>query len=305
MRRLLALSAAALVLAARPVLAEGEKAYTIPEHETWKVGDVVSRAETSKKVQRQTVKAPDGTVLQDQQSDESVSYEAVLECRAVDAAGKYTDALVWFKSWERTVGGQKDSSLTGVHVALIGPPSARTAKVLTPGATVSPAATAWLDEEHGKGAAKSAQNEHLFLPPGPIAVGQSWSPAFELVQKTFGSNGLQFDEAKSSAKLTLKAVEGEVATLGIDFKLQTVGLPAGGTAVPWTEGGVLALEASGRKPLAAGLHAGGGTMSVTFKGSAAVEGGVVVTIDVSQQGTDVIQAGGEMPPVPGADAEEK
>ena len=40
------------VLVARPVGAEEPKTYTIPTHETWKVGDVVSRKSTDKKIKK-------------------------------------------------------------------------------------------------------------------------------------------------------------------------------------------------------------------------------------------------------------
>ena len=303
MRRVIALAAAtaALAFAAVPVRAEGEKTYSFPERETWKVGDVATHTETSHKVQRQLVKSPDGTVMQDQSAEENVAYEAVLACREVNQAGDYTKAVVFFKSWSRTVGGQKDESLAGMHVELSGPPTGRTVRVLAADAKVSPEAASWLDEELGKGARRESESGKVFLPENPVAVGASWSPPFAVLAKAFDGGGLQFDEAKSSAKLTLKAVEDGVATLDIDFQMQTKGLPAGPEPVAWSEGGVFSIKGVGRKAIEAGDHRNDHTLTVTFQGSAPVQGGPIVTISVTQEGGSKTVAGGEMPAVPGED----
>ena len=94
MRRWLALPVVTLaVLAARSVGAEDPKTYTIPARETWKVGDVVSKKSTEKKIKKQTVKGPDGTVVNESATEETEAYEGTMKVLEVNAEGEFTKAL--------------------------------------------------------------------------------------------------------------------------------------------------------------------------------------------------------------------
>lgn len=300
MRRWLVLPAVTLaVLAARPVGAEDPKTYTIPARETWKVGDVVSKKSIDKKVNKQTITGPDGAVLQEQSSEEYVAYEGVLKVLEVDGDGRYTKALVYFSSWERKVGEEEDDSLEGKHVELNGAGADRTAKVVTPGAEVSPAAAEWLDGELGKGSAKEESVGSVFVPKKPIAVGETWDVDGAELAKAMGNEKMTLVAAKSTGKFTLKDVTDGIATIDVELSLQADAVDTPQGKIEWGEGGVLTMHMTGTKPLDAGNHAAAGKMNGGLKGTLAAQG-VSVGLDMTLEGESVVKAGGEMPPVPAA-----
>lgn len=292
----LALASFALSLTCLPEAA-ASKTYTLPSKETWKVGDAVTRIETQKQVQKQTVTAG-GQVVQ--QGDETVAtaFEGVLEVKEVNAAGEYTHAVAFIKSWRQTKGDAVDESLTGAHVELRGAGSARTAKILTPGLEPSEDAAKWLDEELGtKAGSKQGKADDVFNPGRPVAVGESWNPDMAKVAALFGGDdgeGLTFDRAASTAKLTLKEVVGDLATIAIEFdlKVSPISTPAG--ELPWKEGGLMTVRAEMRKSLTASNHVGSAKMKAELVGKAGNEQ-FDLALDVQIDNTGEMKAGGKVP----------
>lgn len=304
MRRLLTLSLAAFAtFGVRSVLAEDAPTYTVPTHTTWKVGDVVTRAETEKESQSQKVTMGEQT-LQEGSNVVETSFEAVMTVQEVNAEGDFTKALVYFKSWKRASAKDADESLTGAHVEVTGAKAARTAKVVTPDHTISPDAAQWLDNELGKGAAdRDDKGNEMFNPGKPVAVGETWHPDIAKVRETFGSDGkLKFVEDKCTAAITLVSVEDKVATFKVEFDLQTAPLETPGGKLEWSEGGMFVIRMTVKKALDAGVHTEGGEMRAQLKGKAAGQGGVVLDLDVDVQKTGGVTTGGEMPALAGAAA---
>lgn len=300
MRRWLVLPVVTLaVLAARPVRAEEPKTYTVPTRETWKVGEIITKHSTDKKVQKQTVKGPDGAVLQEKASEEVEEYEGTMKVLEVNGEGEFTKALVYFKSWGRKVGEAEDTSLSGKHVELSGAGASRTAKVVTPGAEVSPEALTWLDGELGAGSAKKEKAGELMVPKKPLAVGESATidPA-ELV-KGLGNDNMSFLADKSTGTFTLKDVTDGVATVEIALSLQADGPNGPGGKLTWKDGGTFTMNMAGTKALDAGVHASVGHMTGALKGSLEVQG-ATVELDMTLEGESTVTAGGEMPAVPAA-----
>lgn len=300
MRRWLALPVVTLaVLAARPVGAEDPKTYTIPARETWKVGDVVSKKSTEKKIQKQTVKGPDGTVVNESATEETEAYEGTMKVLEVNAEGEFTKALVYFKSWSHAAGEKADDSLTGKHIEVNGAGAGRTAKVVTPGAEVSPEALTWLDGEFGAASAKKDKSGDVMVPKKPVAVGEVFTiDAAELV-KGMGNENMQFLSEQSKGTFTLKDVQGGVATIEIVLSLQADGPSTPNGKLSWKDGGRFDMHVEGTKALDAGVHASTSHMTGGLKGELEVPG-ATVGFDMTLEGESVVTMGGEMPEVPAA-----
>jgi len=300
MRRWLVLPVVTLaVLAARPVGAEDPKTYTIPIHETWKVNDVVSRKSIEKKVQKQTIKGPDGSVLQEKATEEVEAYEGTMKVLEVDAEGNHTKALIHFKSWSRKVGEEEDTSLEGKHVEVNGTGEARTAKVLTPGADVSPEALTWIDTEFGKGSAKKEKSGEVMVPKKPMAVGETFEADPAELVKALDNENMSFVSAKSTGKFTLKDVKDGIATIDMALSLQADAVSNPQGKIEWKDGGVFTMNMTGTKPLDAGNHASTSSMTGGLKGALDAQG-VTVELDIALEGETVTTVGGEMPAVPAA-----
>src|SRR5688572_29991716 len=197
---------AALAFAFASTAFAEERTYTIPERDVWKAGDVVTRTEDERQVQKQVVKGPDGTVMQDKETTQVTSWSGVLQVEAVDAEGRITRGLVHFSSWKRELDGKSDESLKGKHARIEGVGSARTVKVVTPGATASAGALRWLESEFGKEkASREDAIAKMFLPGKPVAVGDSWTPDMKKVAELFGEK-LKLVAEKSTGKVTLVGV---------------------------------------------------------------------------------------------------
>lgn len=291
----LALAMVALSVPALPE-AVAAKTYTIPPKEMWKVGDVVSRTETQKQVQKQTVTAG-GQVVQEGTENVVTSFDGVLEVKEVDASGEFTHALVYIKSWRHTKGDDVDECLTGAHVELRGAGSARTAKILTPGLEPTEDAEKWLDEELGaKAGSKQGKADDVFNPGRPVAVGESWNPDMEKVAALFGGDdgeGLKFDRAASTAKLTLKDVAGDLATISIEFDLKVSPFPTPAGDLAWKEGGLMKVRAEIRKALTAS-HAGSAKMTAELVGKAANDQ-FELALDIRMDNTGEMKPGGKVP----------
>jgi hypothetical protein len=249
MRRLLALSLAAFAtIGARAVLAEDAPTHTLPKKTTWKVGDVVTRAETEKTVQSQKVTV-NAQVVQEGGTTVETSFEAVMVVNEVNDEGDFTKALAYFKHWKRTAGEDVDESLTGAHVEVTGAGATRSAKVVTPEHKISVDAAQWLDNELGKGAGdREGKANEVFNPGKPVAVGETWNPDLAKVTAMFGSEGkLKFVEEKCTAALTLASVDAKVATIKLEFDLPTAPLETPGGKLEWSEGGVFVIRATSRR----------------------------------------------------------
>jgi len=304
MRRILALSLAALAtFGARAVLADGPT-YTFPAKTTWKAGDVVTRSETEKTVQKQKVSMGE-QVLQEGDTSTEIAYEAVLAVKEVNDTGEYTKALVFFKSWKRTSGEDVDESLAGAHVEVTGAGGTRNAKVITPDHKVSVEAAQWLDNELGKGSSdREGKAAEVFSPAKPVAVGETWNPDMAKVREMFGKGegGLKFIEEKCTAALTLTGVEGKVATMTLEFDLPVAPMETPGGKLEWKDGGVFVIRATVRKGIEAGVHEEGGQMNARLQGTAVGEGGVTLVLDVDVTNTGGVTTGGEMPALEDANA---
>lgn len=279
---------------------DGPATHTLPKKETWKVGDVATREESQVQTEK-TVVNVGGQVVQDQTRTTDTSFVAVLRCDEVNDAGDYTKALVWFKAWKQLRGDTTDESLTGAHVEVEGAPGKRTARVVTPDLKPSIEAAQWLDKELGAGDKDDSKFSDAFLPAGPVAVGESWTPDIAKVAAMFGEGDkLTVVADKSTAKGTLVAVDGGIATLAWEIDLQTGSLKGPMGEMAWKEGGVFKLRFGGRKALEAGDHTGEMAMDGNLSGVVNAQG-AEVTLDVKLKNSGRFSKGGEIPALPKAE----
>jgi hypothetical protein len=279
---------------------DGPATYTIPKKETWKVGDVATREESQVQTEK-TVVTANGQVVQDRSTSTDTSFVAVLRCDEVNDAGDYTKALVWFKAWKQVRGDTTDESLTGAHVEVEGASGKRTARVVTPDFKPSIEAAQWLDKELGAGDKDDSKSADAFLPAGPVAVGESWTPDIAKVGAMFGEDDkLKVVADKSKTKGTLVAVDGGIATLAWEFDLQTGAIKGPMGEMSWKEGGVFKLRFGGRKALDAGDHAGEMAMDGHLSGVVSAQG-AEVALDVKLKNSGKFTKGGEIPALPKAE----
>jgi hypothetical protein len=282
-------------LCASGAFADDAKTFTIPVHETWKVGDLVSHHDSDR--QALTIKLPDGTVIE--QKNELVEWVGVVKAEEVAADGQYSKALVYIEKWSRQEGDATDTSLSNVHVRVTGAPKARTVAVLTPGAKPSEAATKWLKNEFAK--ANEGEMDAAFNPGKPIAVGTSWSPDLTLLMKALSGPdaGMTVVADKSKATLTLTAVEEDIATMTLDMALQSGPLETPQGKMEWSDGGRFEIKAEVHKPLKAGDHHEAGKMAGSLKGTLNASGQAIV-FDMAMEKASLSEPAESIPDVPGA-----
>jgi hypothetical protein len=298
MRRWLALSLPVVALLARPVLAEDAKTYTIPAHETWKVGDVLSKHEVDKKSQKRNVKDPQGNPIPGAAADESESttYDAVLKVLEVDGEGRFTHAMVFVKSWtHEQTGKPADTSLAGKHVEVTGVGADRKATVVSGAAEVSPKGIEWVADEFGKKSGQKEAKGEILAPGKPVAIGESWSPDTAKLLALFSDEGgPNFVAEGTSATFTLVDVKDGHAEMKLEFVLQSGPMQTPNGPLEWKEGGAVKLTGTGTKALDAGDHTGSNSMTGSFAGVGAL-GPVTVEIDSTFGNEMTVTAGGEMP----------
>jgi hypothetical protein len=293
MRRWLAPSLFAAALLAGPAVAEDGKTYTIPAKVTWKVGDVVTRRESEKKTQKLSIKTPDGTeVPPSGETVESTSYEAVMKVLAVDATGELTKAVVFFTSWSTEKGGAEDKSLAGKHVELDGSGANRKVTVLDDG-DLSAEAREWVTNEIGSKSAVREDKMSVLYPAKPVAVGESWDVDPAKIAAALGDD-LTVVPAKSTAKVSLVAVEDGLAKLKMEINLQTANLPTPAGPMEWSEGGAMVISLTTSRAIEAGKHTSDGEGTITFQGKGNMQG-ADVSMDIKSENSMHVTEGGEIP----------
>ena len=98
--------------------------------------------------------------------------------------------------------------------------------------------------------------------------------------------------------MTLTGVENDIATLKMEFALQTGPMDTPNGKVEWKEGGMFMMDATGTKALKSEVHAEDGKMSGSFKGVINAGNGITVDLDMTMENTSHTEAGGEMPEAP-------
>jgi hypothetical protein len=282
-------------LCAPGVFADDAKTFTIPVHETWKVGDLVTHHDVDR--QTLTIKLADGTVVQ--KKNELVEWTGVVKAEEVAADGQYSKALVYIEKWSRQEDDAADTSLANVHVRITGAPKARTVAVVTPGAKPSEAATKWLKQEFAK--ENEGDSDAAMNPNKPVSIGQSWSPDLTVLMKAMasGDSGMTIVPEKSKATITLTAVEEDIAAMTFDIALQTGPLATPQGKMEWTEGGVFEMKAETHKALKPGDHREAGKMTGGLKGTLSA-GGQSLSFDMAMEKASLSDAGESIPDVPAA-----
>lgn len=236
LRSLLPVAAfAACLFAAVAVRADEPKGRAVTFRTRWKADDVVTKTSESKETLA-IAQVKDGQVQGEMhKEDKTTSYEVVAKCSAADAAGHWTSGVLYFSSWSLVTASGTDESLAKVHVELTGfGPKAET-KILTPGATVSDAAQAWLKSEFGSGSNNDALLDSL-EPKDAVAVGAAWTVAGDVLVAALGDE-VQLDPARSGAKLGWEKSEGGLDSFRGKITMQLAGLPAGegGKLLKWKD----------------------------------------------------------------------
>ena len=276
--------------------ADEGKTYKLSLTERWKAGDTVSR--TSKEVggQHLTVKGPDGAVVQEKTDTRTTTSQLVVKTVEVDDKGQPTKSRLYFVNWNMEGGETKDDSLAGVQIEVTGQGKDRAWKVLTPGKTASDGAKAWLDQAYGPKPDTGEAMKAALAPKKEVAVGESWAPDLEELGKAF-SEHMKVDTAKSSGKVTLTSVEGEMAHLAIELSLLTTSIISPAGELPWKEGGEMKLKMELVTPIDGTNLEGTYEAGMTLKGIAEVEG-ANVTLEITNEGQGASKRGGEIPALP-------
>lgn len=292
----------ALVLTVGAVAhAEDAKTFNLDVKPAYKVGEITTATSHDESTNNTKVATAEGAVAFAQDVKEVVDYTATHKVLEVDGDGHVTKELVHFSEWKQTKGDAASTELTGVHVEVTGTGVKRTWKILTPGvtlATIAEGTKGWLDKKFG-GKADSEFGDAM-KPGKPVAIGDSWDLSVDKIAEAMG-NDMKFDAAKSTAKATLVGVEGDLATVHVEMKLQLVSLPAGpGAVLKVLEGGALEMTGEGHAPLAPTARGDGGAMTMKLSAKTDAPQNMTATIEVEGKQESSTKAGGEMPEVPAA-----
>lgn len=292
--------APALVLSIAVVArADDAKTYDLGVKPVFKVGELTTETFHDGSTTDITVAGADGAPLGAHNEQELAEFTATHKVLELDANGRVAKQLIHFSAWKYVKGDAQASELTGAHLEVSGRGPSRAWKLLTPDVTVTPPTKGWLDKQYGPSEEKEEFSE-VVKPSKPVAIGESWDLDVARVAAGFGKS-MQLDLPKSSAKATLASVEGDVATVHVELKLQAASFPGGpGGPVKILEGGVFDVVGEGHLPLAETARGDEGSMAMKL--SVKTEGEKKSTVTVVVEGAKQVskKAGGEMPEVPAA-----
>ncbi len=300
LRTLLPLAAiAACTLSAVAVRADEPKGKSLSLRTRWKAEDVVTRTSESKETLAVAQVKDEKIQGEMHKEDKATSYEVVAKCTAADAAGHWTGGVLYFATWTQTTAAGTDESLAKVHVELTGFGANAQTKILTPGASVSEAAQAWLKSEFGAGSTNDALLGAL-EPKSAVAVGATWSVAGELLVAALG-NEVPLDPVRSRAELTLAKSEGGLDTVEGKVVMQLAGFPAGegGKLLKWKDDKG-AIELAFRHTMKAGSHEADTEMEAEGEGIADAGEAGEIHFATKQAQKVVTRDGGTVPEVPAA-----
>lgn len=273
--------------------------YRVLLRERWKAGDVATRTVKEVTSSSMEVKQGDAEPRVLPKTVKQTSYVAVLRCLEADAEGYATKFLLYLTAWSVEIGADRDMSLAGVHVELLGRGALRTWRILTPDAKPTESAKAWLEQNFGKITAADQTNADL-EPKGLVAVGATWDGDAVAIAGRIAARGMPVDVEKAKASVTLVGVEDGKARLKVALSLPTTALLlAGGQTLPWKEGGAVEMNVDIVRPLLAGLFDATTHREQRMSGTATGDNATVTREDEVIQDIE-IATGGKMPPAPEA-----
>lgn len=187
------------------------------------------------------------------------SWTAIHQCVSASADGSSTDMLVHFREWTQRDGDTTDQSLAGTLIGVGGSGWDRGWSVRAGDTALSEAARSWLHERYGPSARPRPEEccDAVAYPPGPVAVGESWSP--DMVRLCAWHNVADAPSPKDvvpiSATATLAGVEGEpggrIARIELRARLRyqkpMLLMPA--ESLDWISGGEIEISYSLCTPL--------------------------------------------------------
>ena len=281
--------------------ADDAKTYNLDVKPVYKVGEVTTATAHEEGANDTKVTTAEGAVAFAKDEKELLDYTAIHKVLEIDAEGRITKELIHFSSWKYAKGEPESTELTGVHIEVSGREAKRSWKILTPGvtlATIADTTKAWLDKKFGPD--EKGDFGDAMKPSKPVGIGESWDIDVAKVGAAMGKE-MAFDPAKSSAKATLLSVEGDLATIHIELKLQLASISAGPAgSLKVLEGGMFEIVGEGHAPLAVTARGDGGAM--TMKLGTKTEGpqGTTMVLAIEGKQDSSTKSGGEMPEVPAA-----
>jgi hypothetical protein len=239
------------------------------------------------------VKGPDGGVLQEGSQSTETEYVTVHKVLEADAEGHATKWRVHVKEWKQSEGAGTDTSLQGALLEVTGRMKTQKWTLLSNDVTPSPAGKVWLDDEFGPEDHDEEETTRMFLPAGPVAVGEAWrGDAKGLV--TFVSEGLTVDAERATLDVKLVKVEDGRATLAIESKMPVTG--AGGVTLP--EPGTFSIGTEVSIALEGRVGAESGRTKIEFD-LTTNDRGRTTSLRVDVENSRETTLGGEVPEPPG------
>ncbi len=243
------MSSATAARATTAPVAAAKGTYALYSAPRWQVGDVVSSEGTTKTTAHVTSLRKDGTTAPLADVEDTVTASWMEKCAGVDADGKRTRYLVYVSQWSRhaAAGAAADESIQGSYFAVSGSGPSRRFSIVEGTHEWTPEAGNWLTDHFGSRSVSDEQWLRMLLLEKGVAAGESWTPDPDLVASVLGESGLGVDASKVTARVTLKAVENNVAQCGFKMSLKTLSAPEGNAA--WTKGGTMTLDGEMAVPL--------------------------------------------------------
>ena len=277
--------------------ADDPKTYDFAVEPVYKVGETKTSTSHDEDVRDQTIVLADGTAQPAQNEKTIVDFTATHKIIEIDAKGHIAKELIHFSAWKHAKGDEMTSELTGAHLMVTGKGPMRSWKLMTPDLTPSDPAKEWLDKRYGSD--DKGDFEAMVKPSKPVTIGESWNLDIAKLSASLGKQ-LVLDTAKSSAKATLDKVDGDLATIRLQMKLQVGSIATPGMTLKVLEGGVLEISGEGFAPLSADARGDGGSSKTKLDMKVELPQGATMklTTESSQQSTS--KTGGEMPEIPAA-----
>ena len=216
----------------------------------WQVGDVVTRDDTAKVMERIVKLGEDGATEPMRETEQVTKARWLERCLEVDGDGNRTRYEAYIAEWMRKTGDLEDDSLKGASVEVKGAGKARTWRLVGE-STVERSAGAreWLDEQFGANPADDDTVRRMMLPDRPVAVGDSWTPDVSAIADSLKKKGLEVNRGRMTATAKLESVDGDEARCSMQAALPLSRPPKSGEAGgSWVRGGTVMVELQVRIP---------------------------------------------------------